>query len=445
VTGLTRRLARFIVETGYGDLPPDVRREGPRTVLNWLGCVYGGLRDPTSETGFRAMIGHAGQGGAMVIGRGRAADPVAATFFNTLASSAHGYDDAHLATVAHPGGPAAAAGLAAGQTTNATGFAMLGAILLGVEIQCRMSRALVAGPDRVKLGFYMTGLTGALGAAATAGKLLGLDERRMCWALGIAAANAAGFRETHASMANALVRAQAARNGVMAALLAQGGFTCSENALEGGKGFMAVFGSTSQCEIAAEGLGAVYELLQNTYKPYPCGMPINPTVDCCLEIAAQVAYDEVESVALAVHPLALQLTGRRDPADVEEARYSLYHWAAAAFVRRRAGLAEIELDCVTDPVVMEFSRRISAAADPARRPEGAGAVARLKDGRDIAADVDYARGSIGRPMSDAELEQKFADQAARVLPYSAIGDMIAECRTLASDARFNERRLFALL
>jgi 2-methylcitrate dehydratase PrpD len=422
-----------------------VRNEGPRTFLNWLGCVYGGLHDPTSDIAYDALGGSAGPGDVTIIGRKRKADPVSATFFNTLSSCTHGYDDAHLATVAHPGGPAAAAALAAAERTDATGHELLNAILLGIEVQCRVSLALAAEPGRASLGFTMTGLTGALGAAAAAGKLLGLDEQRMGWALGIAAAQGAGFRETHASMANGLIRAQAARNGMTAALLARGGFTCTETALEGAKGFVAVFASRANAGVATDGLGTAYELLNNTYKPYPCGIPINPIVDACLEIAGQVGHEQIERVDLSVNPLAIELTGRKSPADVEEARTSLYHWAAAALARGKAGLAEIEDDCVKDATVVKLRGRISATIDNARARDGARAAALLKDGRVIVADVPHSRGSVQRQLTNEELEAKFAGQAHGVVEETAVRPLIDACWALASDTRLSSQRLLNLV
>jgi 2-methylcitrate dehydratase PrpD len=438
-------MARFLVETSYNDPPGAVRDEGPRTFLNWLGCVYGGLHDPASDTAYTALGECAGSGDATIIGRKRRADPVSATFFNTLSSCTHGYDDAHLATVAHPGGPAAAAALAAAEMVDATGHDLLNAILLGVELQCRISLALAAEPGRASLGFTMTGLTGALGAAAAAGKLLGLDEQRTCWALGIAAAQGAGFRETHASMSNGLIRAQAARNGITAALLARSGFTCTETALEGAKGFVAVFASRANVDVATSGLGEHYELLNNTYKPYPCGIPINPIIDACLEIAKQVEQDQIETVDLFVNPLALELTGRRNPSDVEEARVSLFHWAAAALVRGHAGLAEIEEECVKDPIVVDLRGRISAQIDDAQPRDGARARVLLKDRRILSADIAHSRGSVLRPLTNEELEVKFVGQARGVVNEGAIQPLIDACWALASSARLSTRQLLHLL
>jgi 2-methylcitrate dehydratase PrpD len=444
MSGTTRELARFLVATSYGDLPEAVQREGTRAFLNWLGCVFGGLGEPAGATGYHALGNHVGPGEATVIGRKRTADPVSATFFNVLGSSSHGYDDAHLATVTHPSGPAAGAALAAAEITDAAGSAIVNAVLLGIEVQCRVATALVSEPG-ISVGFYMTGLTGALGAAAAAGKLFDLDEQRMNWALGIAAAQGGGFRETHGSMANALIRAQAARNGMMAALLARDGFTCTETALEGKKGFMAVLGSLANTNIVTDGLGRHFELVNNTYKAYPCAMPVNPIIDACLDILERAGGAEIEAVALTVSPLAMELAGRESPKDVEEARVSLFHWAAASLARGRAGLDEIQAGCVVAPDVLRMRSRIGAKVDRTLSRESASAVARLKDGRELVSHVADARGSIRRPMSNAELEQKFGGQASRHIDKPTADKILSECWALPTGTVLSQRLLTRLI
>jgi 2-methylcitrate dehydratase PrpD len=442
--GTTRELAKFLVATSYEDLPETVQREGSRAFLNWLGCVFGGLREPAGATGYHALGKYVGPGEATIIGRDRTADPVSATFFNVLGSSSHGYDDAHLATVTHPSGPAAGAALAAAEIADASGTAILNALLLGIEIQCRVATALTSEPS-ISVGFYMTGLTGALGAAAAAGKLLGLDEQRMSWALGIAAAQGAGFRETHGSMANALVRAQAARNGMMAALLARDGFTCTEAALEGKKGFMAVFGSLANTSLITDGLGRHFELVNNTYKAYPCAMPVNPIIDACLDIAERAGGAEIESVELTVSPLAMELAGRESPKDVEEARVSLFHWAAVSLAKNRAGLGEIQTECVVAPDVLQIRSRIRTKVDRSLARESASAVARLKDGRELVSHVAHSRGSIRRPLSNEELEQKFRGQAARRIDEPTADKIISQCWALPAETLLSQRSLIRLL
>lgn len=428
MTALARHLARYTVETRFGDLPEPVRREGPRALLNWIGCVYGGLGEPAVDAAMTALGPSAGPGAAVLIGRARHVDPASAAFFNVLASSVHGFDDAHLPTIAHPSPPAAAAALAVAQMVDAPGAEILAATLLGIELQCRIATALVAGG--VRLGFHMTGLTGAMGATAAAGRILGLDTAAMTHAIGIAAAAGAGFRETHASMANFLIKAQATRAGVTAALLARAGFTCAETALEGDKGFFAVFGDRARAAVAIEGLGTRFELLRNAYKPYPAAIPVNPVIDACLDIAAQLDGAKVDALELTVNPLALQLAGRRAPETPEAALNSLYHWAAVALLRNRATPDDCQSDSLADAAVLDLSRHISATGDETVARESARAIAHLSDGRTLSTEVRHARGSAERHLADDELHAKYAAQAARHLDPAAVNRLADACRDL---------------
>ncbi len=427
-----RDLARFVLSTGWADLPEAVRREGPRAFLNWLGCVYGGLHDPTYETAYRALGAMAGKGRASVLGRARRIDPIGATFFNTLSSCTHAFDDTHLATIAHPSGPAAAAAFTAAELMRADGKTMLAAMLLGIEVQCRVANMLAKPPAKTALGFYMTGLTGALGAAAAAGKILGLDEQRMIWALGIAAAQGAGFRQTHATMSNGFVRANAARSGMVAAVLAKDGFTCADNALEGGKGFAAVFGQPADLSHAIDGLGTRYELLDNAYKPYPCAIVIHPIIDACLDLAARADFTaaDIASLELDVNPASVKLSSIVHPHDVEDARISLFHWAAAALIRRKAGVTEGGTAAANDPEIAALRGRIVAREDAKVMRQSARACLRLTDGRILESQIENARGSAAAPMSDDELKAKFSDQAAAVMTSAHAEALIDICWTL---------------
>ncbi|MBK9609762.1 MAG: MmgE/PrpD family protein [Betaproteobacteria bacterium] len=140
----------------------------------------------------------------------------------------------------YPTGPVAAALFAFCEKQAVSGEDFVTALALGIEIECRMSNVLLLPPARANLGLFVTGITGPIGAAAALGNLLRLDEQRMRWALGLAAAQAAGFRATHGAMAAFFIPAHAARNGVSAAMLAAGGLSCTDNALEAPKGFVDV-------------------------------------------------------------------------------------------------------------------------------------------------------------------------------------------------------------
>jgi 2-methylcitrate dehydratase PrpD len=229
--------------------------------------MLGGCREASVEAALAAFAPFAGPPQATVIGRGLRLDLPRAALMNGLASSQHAYNDTHLRTVAHPTGPTLAPLLALAEHETLSGAQLLHALVLGIEVQCRVGLMLVTPPAEAAVGLSTQGVLGALGAAAAAGKALGLDEQRMVWAIGIASALAAGHRETHATMAGHLVPANAARAGLEAALLAAAGFTCGEAALEGEKGFARVYAREPNAAAALDGLGARWEIEALTYKP----------------------------------------------------------------------------------------------------------------------------------------------------------------------------------
>lgn len=432
-TTITAELAAFASRSRFATLPGHVRTEAARAFLNWMGCVLGGCHEPAVEIARASAAESGSHRQASIIGHGQRTDVASAAFLNCLSSSVLAFDDTHLATVTHPTGPVAAALLAFCEQATVSGEDFINALAVGIEIECRMSNVLLLPPARSNVGLYVTGLTGPIGAAAALGNLFRFDEQTMTWALGLAATQASGFRATHGSMAGLVVPAVAARNGVSAAMLASNGFTCSDDALESENGFIGVFSPGADLGHAVDGLGERFELQQNAYKPYPCGIVIHPTIDACLDVTGRLPPDaRIETVKLTVHPLALALTDRRSPISTLEAQISLYHCAAAALLRGSAGVAELRPACIADPAVAALRNRIEAIADPALGRDAAVMEATLADGSILRSHVTNARGSINRPMTDDELDIKFTRQASGVLSDNASSQLLRLCRNVAS-------------
>ena len=429
---ITRALAEYAVHSTYVALPEQIRTEAARAFLNWMGCALGGCSDPAVEAADAAVAALGGGVQASVLGRARRTDLASAAFLNCLSSTVHSFDDTHLATVTHPTGPVAAALFAYSEQHAVSGEEFVNALALGIEVECRLSNVLLLPPAQANLGLFITGITGPIGAAVALGRLMRFDEQKMRWAIGLAAAQASGFRGTHGAMAAFFIPAHAARSGVWAALLADKGFTCTDHVLEAPRGFVEVFGQGANLELAVLGLGTHFELLSNAYKPYPSGIVVHPVIDACLDIAAQLPADaELADITLQVHPLALELTGRREPKSPVEAQISLFHWAAACLLQRAAGLAQLGQDCIDNPAVAALRARITAQADPALRRDEAIAEVSLRDGRRLRAHVDHARGSVARPMTDGELDSKFSAQARTVLTDAAQARLLQRCRDVA--------------
>ncbi len=412
MNGVTRQLARFIVESRWNGIPKEIRHEAKRALLNWLGCALGGCHDVTVETALAALREFAGPPQAALLGRRERLDILNAALINAISSNVLDFDDTHLRTVIHPTVPVASALVALAEHTPATGAQLLHAFILGVETECRIGIAV--SPEHYNAGWHITATCGVFGAAAACGKLLKLDERQMTWALGIAATQSSGLSEMLGSMSKPYNMGHAARNGLLAALLAAKNFTSSERGIEAPRGFAHVLSPSCDLDAITGGLGASWELAQNAYKPYPCGIVVHPVIDACLQLRGEhaIAPDSIERIETRVHPLVLKLTGNATPATGLEAKLSVQHCAAAAFIRGAVGVEEFTDACVHNPAVVALRARVTAREDAAVGKEAAGVDVTLKNGTKHEAYVPYATGSLQRPMTDADIETKFRALAA---------------------------------
>jgi 2-methylcitrate dehydratase PrpD len=427
-SGLTRALARYAVASRYDALPEAVQREAERAFLNWIGVAIGGCHELAVMRAAQYVSAKGGSPQASLIGYGVQSDVESAAFVNCISSSVLAYDDAHLPTVAHPSGPAAAALFAVAQTRAVHGHAFLNALVLGIEVQCRIANMLVQPPSPIDPNFYVNGFSGPVGVAVAVGRILGLDEERMSWAIGIAASQASGFRATHGTMTAHFRPGHAARCGVLGALLAEQGFDCIDDALEARGGFIEVYAAGSEPRRALDALGTRHEMLRNRYKPYPCGIVIHPVIDACQEIRAKLpASAKLTRIRLSVNPLVLALTGKRRPRTQLESHVSVYHWAAVSLLKDAPGLAATEVGCLEDPAILALRDHIEALGCPEIGKGEARAEVALADGTVLNAHVVHARGSQARPMTNQELEAKFLSLATRILSREASERLLAAC------------------
>ncbi len=428
---VTRRLARYVTGSRATDIPQAVRHEATRSLVNWLGCALGGSRHDAVTIALNALQPFAGPAQASVIGRRARVDSLSAALLNGMSAHVLDFDDTHLRTLMHPSVPVASSLLALAERRPISGEDFLHAFVLGVEVECRVGNAIYFAHN---VNWYITGTAGVFGAAAAAGRVLGLDEQRMTWAFGIAATQAAGLREMAGTMCKSFVHGRAAQNGMRAALLAASGFTSSERAIEAPRGFAHVLATNRNLDSITAGLGETFEISQNTYKPYACGVVCHPVIDGCMQMHSQhsLSPEQVASVALRVHPLALELTGIKAPRGGLESKWSLYHSAAVAIVDNAAGEHQYADERVHDPVISQMRECVTAEADSGLREDEAFIAITLRDGRILEQHVEHAIGSIGHPMSDRDLERKFFALAEDVLSNAQIGALIEKCWRLAS-------------
>lgn len=412
---VTRTLARWLVNADAHDVPAQTKHEGVRSIVNWIGCAVGAAQHEAVESALAALLPFAGPPQATVLGRGERTDILNAALMNGITSHVFDFDDTHLPTIIHPSGPVASAVFALAEYHPTSGAELLHAFILGVEAECRIGNSVY--PEHYDVGWHITGTAGVFGAAAAAGRLLGLSEQQMTWALGIAGTQSSGLREMFGTHSKSMHPGLAARNGMMSALLASKNFTSSNQVLEAKRGFANVLSTRHDYSRITDGLGKTYEISLNTYKPFACGIVIHPAIDACIQLKREhgLSGDEVERVELTVAPLVLELTGKKTPQAGLEGKFSVFHSAAAALIFGAAGQQQYSDEAVRNPHVISLRDRVQATVDKNKRDDEVRARVILKDGRVLEKYIEHAIGSRERPMTDHDLTEKFHGLADGVL------------------------------
>jgi 2-methylcitrate dehydratase PrpD len=421
---ISNALAKFVVDARVEDMPPALAHEAKRSLLNFFACALAGNSDDTLNKAVAVVSRFTGAREATVIGRRDRLDILNAAFLNAASANVFDFDDTHLRTAIHPTSPVAPALFAWAERTPVAGASLLHAFALGVEVECRIGNAV--SPWHYNHGWHITSTCGVFGAAVAIGKLIDLDEAQMVWALGNAAVQSSGLVEGLGVMAKSVSVGNAARNGIVAALLAREGFTGPAQPLEGRFGFANVMGSAPNVGALTDGLGSTWELMQNAYKPYPCGVVLHPVIDACLMLRSEQTLNasEIAKVTVRGNPLLRVRADRNAPATGRLAQVSVQHSVAVAFIDGCAGLRQYTDARVKDAGVLALGALVEIADDPSVPVEAAHVAIQLRDGRTYTKHVPHALGSMGRPMSDADLQQKCRDLAAVGAPHCDVAGLI---------------------
>jgi 2-methylcitrate dehydratase PrpD len=402
--GVTQTLARAIVATRWEDIPSPVRHQAKRSLMNFFAVGLAGCRTGPVEIALRSLAEFSGGKQATIVGRAERIDALSAAFLNAASANVYDFCDTHLRTVIHPTAPVAPALLALAEMRQVSGPDLLLAFVLGNEIQARIGLAI--SPSHYSKGWHITSTCGVFGAASGAGKLLGLDERQMVWALGTASTQSSGLCECLGTPAKSVSVGNAARNGLWSARLAEKGFDGPPEPLAGVQGFYHAMGETPDLSVVTDRLGESWEILATSYKPYPCGFVIHPVLDCVLDWRRDNPAAEVTRVVVSGNPLLSDRTDRPDISTGREAQVSVQHAVAAALATGKAGLDQFTDACVRDAKVLALRSRVEVLRDTAFSTIAAVVEITTADGKTHKLSQPAARGSDVNPMSDRDLEDK---------------------------------------
>lgn len=419
-----------MVESELSAIPAQVRHEATRSFLNWFACAVGGCRHEAADKAYAVRSLSAGGPQATLIGRNAAADIYTASFINGIGAHVFDFDDGQPRnTNLNPSAAVAPAPLALGEYLKRPGKDVLHAFILGLEVECRIANAIYATDNK---RWFTNSTTGIFGAAAAAAKLLRLDEQHTAWALGIAATQASGLREMFGTMCKSFSVARAAESGLLAAMLAQEGYTSSEQAIEAPRGFAQVFMPGSDPAPIIERLGETYEVSYNIYKPFACGIVLHAAIDACIQARKVHGFDleQIEKVTLRVHPIVTEITGKREPQSGLEGKFSVYHCAAVALIHGLAGEQQYSDERVRNPAVIALRDKVEAIPDRSLRRDQAHVLVRLRDGRAYEKKIEHAIGTLANPLSDQDLRDKFTGLAEGILAPEVTSKVIDLCWNL---------------
>ncbi|MDB5071682.1 MAG: MmgE/PrpD family protein [Candidatus Eremiobacteraeota bacterium] len=403
-TGVAGEFAARLGELARTPLSPPIAHEAKRALANVLGLAIGAAHHP----GVDAIVATArvlgGPATAPVLGRGERADAHFAALAAGFAAHVDDFDDTHLATVIHPGAACMAVLVALAEETKPSGTTALTAFALGCEAQLRLGVAI--SPEHYDRGWHITGTCGVAGAAVTAALLLGFDDAALARAVRLSMTMPLGHRDAFGTMTKAFHPGKAAANGILAARLAAENADAPSGILEDPRGFAAALSTRFDPAQMLDDLGTRWELAQNTYKPYPCGIVAHPSIDAALALRERIDVNAIESLRAHCHALVPELMGNPDPQDGLEARFSAIHGIAVALRDGRAGLPQYEPERVRRADVRELRAKTTLVPSPDVARDAARLEARLHDGTTVEEQVAHARGSTARPLTDAELFAK---------------------------------------
>ena len=447
---VTAILAKFTTDLHYEKIPRKAVETAKIALRDCLGVALAGSREEDARIAAEIARQERAREETSVIGQGFRTSALNAALANGTA--AHALDFDHSFTImGQPTAPVAPATFALGETLGASGRQVIEAYVAGFEVTAKLVHSL---RDSAHDGWHAPSTLGSFGAAAACSKLLGLDAAKTQMALGITASMASGIVANFGTMTKPLHVGLGARNGVLAAKLAGGGYTANPKAIEGGFGFYSVLHENTEIhEQAIEELGRSYALITDglRIKPYPCGGLTHQVIDSVLELRAKrgLTAEMIDRVDVDVVKHTFDRIVFRVPQTGIQGKFCMPYLVARAIIDGKIGLHIFTDSAVRDQNVLKLAERVQMNLDSnLKKSDAAGrpcrVTVRLKNGQTFTREAQHAKGGPEHPMSEAELRDKFtecareaidASSAAKVLDYIESLESLSDIRPLCDFIR----------
>jgi 2-methylcitrate dehydratase PrpD len=417
---IAETLSEFCVGLKYEDLPADVIEQVKLYIIDVIGCCIRARGEKQIDIVADVMKEQGGNQDSTVIAWGMKTAPMNAAFVNGTMGHIYDFDDDHREGTMHPSVSVFPAVFALGEKYKVDGKQFLKALICGLEVMIRTGEAFLG--KTYYQGFHPTGTCGVFGAAMGSSLIMGLDAQQASWALGLCGSFAAGTLEwgTEGSWQKPVQAGQPAMSGIICAEMAKRGFVGARTIYEGPMGFIRAYSYKDTYDYGKlyDNLGKKWEMADTSIKVHACCRFGGPIADCALDLYKQgVRADNVESILAkacnwTVTVLMEPKEVRYQPKTHVDAQFSLPYITAVAISRNRTGVDEFKKETFTDPAILELASKVSAEFDPEAEkvyPKAypATMIAKMKDGSEVTAHVDYPKGDPENPVTMEEVEAKF--------------------------------------
>ena len=423
-SAVSEQLGAFAASLRWESIPPEVRTRSRHLILDAVGCALASRRFAFSTRSLEAILELAGPGDSVVIGQRQRLPLRDAVLANGILAHGLDYDDTHSEGIAHLTVSVFPTVLALSSQQGSKVEDLLAAYIIGVEAGARLGA--VAKGAFHQVGFHPTGVVGAFACALAAGKLYGLDATQLAQAQGVALSVASGSLEflEDGAWTKRLHPGWAGVGGIVAAALARRAFKAPRAAYEGRFGLYASYlgPRAAECDLsrATAKLGEVWETMNVALKPFPACHFAHAFADAAIELHDKIDLQQIDRVTALVPSEIVKTVcepaaAKRRPVSDYDAKFSLPYIIAASLIRGHFTLAELEDSSLKDPHILGLAAKVHYAIDPNStfpRHYGGEVVVRTRDGRELRRREAVNRGSADRPLSNADIVDKFMSNAA---------------------------------
>jgi len=437
------RIVNFIAETGYKNIPEEARQLTKNAMLDWMGVAIAGSREPVVQIAksYAKRIKAIDEAG--VFGGDFRTSTELAAWVNGVAGHALDYDDTFPNSAGynfHPTVPVLPAVFALGQRYNSPGRDVIAAYVAGVEVESRVGTAI--GHHNSEIGWHPTSVVGTIGAVAACANILKLSDQQVRMALGIAGSLTGGLARNFGTMTKPLHAGNAARNGVVAVLLAQEGFTANDSIMEGENSFYSIFsgGRVTGLRDIDQDLGEKWHIVSPglSFKTYPCCRSTHSGIDAAVHLRNMPGLDtkQIAKIICKTSPWHIQLARFHQPKSGSEGKFSIPYCIATALLKGKISLQDFTDEQVADTEVQALLSKVEYLhpAEYRKFPSSLAqeVVVKLNNGTEYSHKVNLPKGEPANPLTGEELLAKFIDCACLLLPQAVIERVLDMVNNLES-------------